>query len=548
MDSGITRLTAERLLIYDLSNARKYEVTKMPGFIPADLLYEAIVDSSDDAIVSKNLQSIVMSWNAAAERMFGYTAEEMIGQSISKLFPPDRLDEETQIVARLQQGERVDHFETVRRRKDGQLIDVSLTISPIRDAEGVIVGASKIARDITEQKSSQRKLAQANEELRRANQIKAEFLTTLSHELRTPLNAILGWIQILKDEPKAEDVAQAVPIIERNVRVQSQLIEDLLDMSRIEAGKIKLDIRQVDLAALVEAGIESVRPAAEAKQIRLTSAFSNVFGTVIGDKDRLQQVIWNLLTNAIKFTRRQGRIHTMIKKVDSHVEISVSDTGQGIAPDFLPHVFDRFRQGDGATTRRHGGLGLGLSIVKHLTELHGGYVRAVSDGVGRGATFSFFLPLQSLHEEPEDAAEDRRNAEVDRRATKADLEGIKVLVVDDEQDSVTIVRRILERRGARVRGANSMNEALAEFATFSPNVILSDIGMPGNDGYEFINRLRAMPGGRSVPAVALTALARGEDRTRALRAGFQMHVAKPVDFSELVAVVQNLAALRSEDR
>ena len=545
---GITRLTAERLLIYDLSNARKYEVTKKPSFIPADLLYEAIVDSSDDAIVSKNLQSIVMSWNAAAERMFGYTAEEMIGQSISKLFPPDRLDEETQIVARLQQGERVDHFETVRRRKDGQLIDVSLTISPIRDAEGVIVGASKIARDITEQKSSQRKLAQANEELRRANQIKAEFLTTLSHELRTPLNAILGWIQILKDEPKAEDVAQAVPIIERNVRVQSQLIEDLLDMSRIEAGKIKLDIRQVDLAALVEAGIESVRPAAEAKQIRLTSAFSNVFGTVIGDKDRLQQVIWNLLTNAIKFTRRQGRIHTMIKKVDSHVEISVSDTGQGIAPDFLPHVFDRFRQGDGATTRRHGGLGLGLSIVKHLTELHGGYVRAVSDGVGRGATFSFFLPLQSLHEEPEDAAEDRRNAEVDRRATKADLEGIKVLVVDDEQDSVTIVRRILERRGARVRGANSMNEALAEFATFSPNVILSDIGMPGNDGYEFINRLRAMPGGRSVPAVALTALARGEDRTRALRAGFQMHVAKPVDFSELVAVVQNLAALRSEDR
>ena len=548
MDSGITRLTAERLLIYDLSNARKYEVTKKPSFIPADLLYEAIVDSSDDAIVSKNLQSIVMSWNAAAERMFGYTAEEMIGQSISKLFPPDRLDEETQIVARLQQGERVDHFETVRRRKDGQLIDVSLTISPIRDAEGVIVGASKIARDITEQKSSQRKLAQANEELQRANQIKAEFLTTLSHELRTPLNAILGWIQILKDEPKAEDVAQAVPIIERNVRVQSQLIEDLLDMSRIEAGKIKLDIRQVDLAALVEAGIESVRPAAEAKQIRLTSAFSNVFGTVIGDKDRLQQVIWNLLTNAIKFTRRQGRIHTMIKKVDSHVEISVSDTGQGIAPDFLPHVFDRFRQGDGATTRRHGGLGLGLSIVKHLTELHGGYVRAASDGVGRGATFSFFLPLQSLHEEAEDAAEDRRNAEVDRQAIKADLEGIKVLVVDDEQDSVTIVRRILERRGARVRGANSMNEALAEFATFSPNVILSDIGMPGNDGYEFINRLRAMPGGRSVPAVALTALARGEDRTRALRAGFQMHVAKPVDFSELVAVVQNLAALRSEDR
>jgi PAS domain S-box-containing protein len=523
-------------------------VSKKSSFIPADVLYEAIVDSSDDAIVSKDLQSIVMSWNQGAERIFGYTAEEMIGQSISKLFPPDRLEEETHIMARLQQGERVDHFETKRQRKDGELIDVSLTISPIRNAEGIIVGASKIARDITGQKAAQRRLAEANEELRRANQIKAEFLTTLSHELRTPLNAILGWIQILKDQPKPEDVAQAVPIIERNVRVQSQLIEDLLDMSRIESGKIKLDIRQIDLAALVEAGIESVRPAAEAKQIRLTSAFSNVFGTVIGDRDRLQQVIWNLLTNAIKFTTRQGRIHTVIKRVDSHVEISVSDTGQGIAPEFLPYVFDRFRQADGATTRRHGGLGLGLSIVKHLTELHGGNVRVASDGVGRGATFTLCLPLQLLREEPEDAAEERRNAEADRGAMKADLHGIKVLVVDDEQDSVTIVRRILERRGARVRGAHSMNEALAEFTAFSPNVILSDIGMPGNDGYELISRLRGMPGGRSVPAVALTALARGEDRTRALRAGFQMHVAKPVDFNELVAVVQNLAALRSDDR
>jgi PAS domain S-box-containing protein len=523
-------------------------VRKKSSFIPAELLYEAIVDSSDDAIVSKNLQSIIMSWNPAAERIFGYTAEEIIGQPINKLLPPDRLDEETHIIARLQRGERLEHFETKRRRKDGELIDVSLTISPIRNAEGVIVGASKIARDITAQKTAQRRLAQANEELRRANQIKAEFLTTLSHELRTPLNAILGWVQILKDNPKAEDVAQAVPIIERNVRVQSQLIEDLLDMSRIEAGKMKLDIQQIDLADLVAAGMESVRPAADAKQIRLTSAFSNVFGTVIGDKDRLQQVIWNLLTNAIKFTPKRGRIHTVIKRVDSHVEISVNDSGQGIAPEFLPHVFDRFRQGDATTTRHHGGLGLGLSIVKHLTELHGGNVKATSEGVGHGATFSVCLPLQSLHQQPEHAAEAQRHAEVDREAIKSDLNGIKVLVVDDEEDSVTIVRRILERRGARVQSAHSVNEALAEFATFSPNVILSDIGMPGNDGYELISRLREMPGGKSVPAVALTALARGEDRTRALRAGFQMHVAKPVDFSELVAVVQNLASLRSEDR
>ena len=518
---------------------------KRSDFIPADLLYEAIVDSSDDAIVSKNLQSIVMSWNPAAERIFGYTAEEMIGESIAKLFPADRFDEESHILARLEKGERVDHFETIRQHKDGRLIDVSLTISPIRDAKGVIVGASKIARDITEQKAAQRRLAEANEELRRANQIKAEFLATLSHELRSPLNAILGWTQILKDDPKTEDVAQAVPIIERNVRVQSQLIEDLLDMSRIEAGKVKLDMREIDLPALVAAGIDSIRPAADAKKIRLTSAFSNVLGTVIGDRDRLQQIIWNLLTNAVKFTPKQGRIHTVIKRVDSHVEISVSDTGQGIAPEFLPYVFDRFRQADAATTRRHGGLGLGLSIVKHLTELHGGNVRASSGGLGQGATFRLCLPLQSLHQE---AAEDLRNAEVDRQAMEADLNGIKILVVDDEQDSVAIVRRILERRGAEVRGAHTVKEALTEFVTFSPNIILSDIGMPGNDGYELIRRLRAMPGGRSVPAVALTALARGEDRTRALRAGFQMHVAKPVDFNELVAVVQNLAALRSDGR
>src|SRR5437764_9702261 len=339
-----------------------------------------------------------MSWNQAAERIFGYTAEEMIGQSIEKLFPPDRLDEETEILARLQKGERVSHFETKRQRKDGELIDVSLTISPIRNAEGIIVGASKIARDITGAKAAQQRLAEAHEQLRRANQVKAEFLTTLSHELRTPLNAILGWIQILKDDPNVQDVAQAVPIIERNVLVQSQLIEDLLDMSRIEAGKIKLDMQQIDLAALVAAGIESVRPAAEAKHIRLTSAFSNVFGNVVGDKDRLQQVFWNLLSNAVKFTPRQGRIHTMIKRVDSHVELSVSDTGQGIAPDFLPHVFERFRQGDATTTRRYGGLGLGLSIVKRLTELHGGNVRVRSDGVGRRATLIVCLPLQSLHE------------------------------------------------------------------------------------------------------------------------------------------------------
>jgi PAS domain S-box-containing protein len=515
------------------------------SFIPADLLYAAIVDSSDDAIVSKDLKGIVMSWNKAAERIFGYEAKEMIGQSITKLLPQDRLHEESEILARLQRGERVDHFETKRQRKDGVLIDVSLTISPIRNAQGVVVGASKIARDITAQKKAQRKLAETNEALRRSERIKAEFLATLSHELRTPLNAILGWVQILKDGANADDLAQSLPIIERNVRTQSQLIEDLLDMSRIETGKLSLDIQRVDLPTVVDAGIETVHAAAEAKEIRLTKAYSSLSGIVMGDKDRLQQIVWNLLTNAIKFTPKKGRIHVVIKRVNSHVEICMTDTGQGIAPEFLGQVFDRFRQGESTTTRRYGGLGLGLSIVKHLTELHGGTVRVESEGIGLGSTFTISLPLQAARHD-EAMADAQRLAQLDQAATEPDLSGIKVLVVDDEEDSLSVVSRILQRRGANVLGTTTMKEALDEFIKFGPDVVVSDIGMPEHDGYELINRLRSLPGGRTVPAIALTALARGEDRTRALRAGFQLHVAKPVDFSELVAVVQNLAALREK--
>ena len=515
-------------------------------FIPSKLLYEAIVDSSDDAIISKDLQSIVMSWNKSAERIFGYSSEEMVGQSIAKLFPADRLDEEVQILARIEQGKRVDHFETQRQRKDGKLIDVSLTISPIRNAEGIIVGASKIARDITEQKEAHRRLAEALAELKNADRMKAEFLATLSHELRTPLNAVLGWVQILREEGSVENFVQAIPIIERNVRSQSQLIEDLLDMSRIETGKISLDIQRVELPTVVGAAMETVRPAARAKEIRLTSAFANMGGIVMGDKDRLQQIVWNLLTNAIKFTPKEGRVHVMIKRANSHVEICVNDTGQGIPGEFLGHVFDRFRQADAGTTRRSGGLGLGLSIVKHLTELHGGNVRVASDGLGRGSTFIVSLPLQTVRSEPEELNDDQRHGSFDGAMKKPNLTGIKVLVVDDEKDSIEIVGRILERKGAEVRTARSMAKALEEFSCFSPQVLITDLGMPEHDGYELLARLRELPGGRSVPAVALTAMARSEDRIRALRAGFHLYIVKPVDFTELVAVVQNLAALQTD--
>lgn len=514
------------------------------GFATSDPLYRAIVDSSDDGIVSKNLQGIVLTWNKAAERIFGYSAEEMIGESILKILPDERKEEEVLILSKLQRGERVDHYETKRQRKDGILIDVSLTISPIRNAQGVVVGASKIARDITAQKAAQQRLAEAHEQLKRADRVKAEFLATLSHELRTPLNAILGWVQILKDGATQEELAESIPILERNVRMQSQMIEDLLDLGRIEAGKVSLDIQKVDLPNVVGAAMETVRPAAVGKEIRMTSAFASLNGIVMGDKDRLQQIVWNLLTNAIKFTPKKGRVHVVIKRVNSHVEICVTDSGLGIAPEFLGQVFDRFRQADATTTRRYGGLGLGLSLVKQFTELHGGSVRVESEGTGHGATFTICLPLQPVRHDPEAVADAERIAALDRTAIEPNLSGVKVLVVDDEEDSLSVVKRILERRGADVRGSTTMHEALGEFVQFGPDVVVSDIGMPEHDGYELISRLRQLPGGRSVPAVALTALARGEDRTRALRAGFQLHLAKPVDFAELVAVVQNLAALK----
>ncbi len=518
---------------------------KFTASLPApELLLAAIVDSSEDAIVSKNLHSIITSWNKGAERIFGYDAAEMIGQSIGRLFPPDRLDEETHILARIQRGERVEHFETVRVRKDGAPIDVSLTISPIRNNAGEIIGASKIARDISEQKRSQRELAEAHEELQRVNQVKAEFLATLSHELRTPLSAIIGWVQMLKDAPSPQEVAEGVQVIERNVRMQSQLIEDLLDMSRIEAGKVSLDIQRLDLAVVVAAAMETVRPAAEAKGIRLTSAFSSVGGIVMGDKNRLQQIVWNLLTNAVKFTPKQERIHVTIKRAASQVEVSVTDTGQGIAPEFLGQIFERFRQGDASTTRRQGGLGLGLSIAKQLAELHGATLHAASLGLGQGSCFTLEIPIFSAHHSKVAPAAQQRPSNMDTGTRAADLTGVKVLVVDDEADCGAVICRLLERRGAEVRTATCMEDGLAEFTHFSPHLVLSDIGMPDHDGYEFIATLRQLPGASSVPVVALTALARTEDRTRALRAGFQLHLAKPVDADELAAVVQNLAALR----
>ena len=700
----------------------------------------AIVESSDDAIVSKTLDGVITTWNQGAERMFGYAADEIVGRPVTVLIPPDRQHEEPVILGRLRRGQRIDHYESIRVRKDGALLNVSLTVSPVRDARGRIIGASKIARDITERRRAEEALrdearvlellnstgaliasqlnlhdlvqsitdaatqltgakfgaffynvvnpqgeafllytlsgapreaferfgmprntpvfdptfrgdgvvrsaditrdprygtmaphhgmpaghlpvrsylavpvvsrsgevigglffghpdagvfterterimtgvaAQASvaidnarlyegakraaeerkalldaeraarAEAERVGLLKDEFLATLSHELRTPLNAILGWAQVLRaqDRPGDEDLAEGLAVIERNTKVQTQLIEDLLDMSRITSGKLRLDVQRVDLQDVVKAAVASVRQAADAKEIRLQVVLDPLAGPVRGDPNRLQQCFWNLLSNAIKFTPKGGRVQVGLARVNSHLEVCVVDSGQGIKPEFLPHVFERFRQADATTTRRHGGLGLGLSIVKSLVELHGGSVRAKSAGEGLGATFCVELPLMVVHPpEPATPPEHPRGGPVQSSPIDhPSLNGVTVLAVDDEPDARNLIRRVLEDCGARVFVAASAREGLELLRRERPDMLLSDIGMPGEDGYEFIRQVRQLrpdEGGRT-PAAALTAFARAEDRTRALRAGYQTHVTKPVEPMELTAVVASLATRR----
>ncbi|HEX5705712.1 MAG TPA: PAS domain S-box protein [Pyrinomonadaceae bacterium] len=821
----------------------------------------AIIESAEDAIVSKTLDGIITSWNKGAERIFGYTSDEVLGKPVTILIPPDHLDEEPAILARLRAGERVEHYETVRVRKDGALLEVSLTVSPIRGEGGRIIGASKIARDITEQRRIERaaregaerlnlaldaarlgdwnwdtstdiitlsepaarifgippgsrmtwtelrglldpddgeraraaversiaertdydieyrvvrpgghrwvlargraqfdedgrvlgmlgvvqditeqkrteetlreqgealrainqvggivsaeldlhKIVQAvtdaateltgarfgsffynvmdergasymlytmsgvsreafahfpmpratelfgptfrgegtvriadvhkdarygknspyfgmpeghlpvtsylavpvvsrsgsvlgglffghpeadrfterherlvagmaaqaavamdnallfeaaeraraeaessaaesarlYREAQEANRLKDEFLATISHELHTPLTAILGWAHMLRmGQLEEEGTTKAFETIERNARAQAQLIDDLLDVSRAITGKLRIDVRPLDPNSFIESAIEAVRPAAEAKGVRVQKIMDTGVVSVAGDPVRLQQVVWNLLSNAIKFTSRGGRVQVTLERVNSHIEIAVSDTGAGIAPEFLPHVFDRFRQADQKTTRQHGGLGLGLAIVRHLVELHGGTVAAASPGPGQGSTFTVRLPVAPVYR-PEEAAE--RVHPAARETLPAydcpeRLDDLRVLIVDDEPDTLEMLRFGLSHCGAIVTLANSADEALKSFAVERPDVLISDIGMPVVDGYELIKKVRELrpeDGGR-VPAIALTAYARTEDRLHALRAGYQMHVTKPVELAELVAVAASL--------
>jgi PAS domain S-box-containing protein len=786
----------------------------------AESYLAAIVESSEDAILSKNLDGIIQSSNAAAERLFGYSSEELIGQSVRMLIPPDRQEEEDYILGKIRRGERVDHFETVRVAKDGHFVDISLTVSPVRDASGTIIGVSKIARDITdrkraaaalaaqqewfrvtlgsigdgiiasdpdgrvtymngvaetltgwsndaargaplsdvfhivsettrervenpaglvirsghilglanhtvlisrdgterpitdsaapifddagrilgvvlvfrdftEQRQAEEALAEQREwfettlesigdaviatdvrgrvvfmnpvaehltgwrmehareractevfnvinettrrtvenpvsrvlqegmivglanhtllisadgterpiddsgapirnregrivgvvlvfrdvterrrveverevsaqererlllaervargEAERANRLKDDFVAMISHELRTPLNAILGWTELmLKNRQDAALAARGLEIVARNTRLQAQLISDLLDISRIVSGKLRLEIQTVDLASVVEAAIETVQQAADAKDITIGRHLDTSIGPIAGDPARLQQVVWNLLSNALKFTPKNGRVDVTLRRAGSVAEILVKDQGVGIRPDFLPHVFDRFQQADASRARRFGGLGLGLSIVKNLVEFHGGCVTAHSDGEDKGAVFTITLPLAA----PPALREASLTPAVPMAAITEGLSlvGIRVLVVEDEQDAAELLTRILEDFGADVAVVSSAREALDLIATERPDMLISDIGLPEMDGYQLMEQIRRRETaeGGGIPAVALTAFARSEDRTRALRAGYQAHLAKPFEATELVATVASFVDL-----
>jgi PAS domain S-box-containing protein len=673
-----------------------------------------VVESSDDAIVSKDLNSTIVSWNRAAERMFGYTAEEAVGRSIRMIIPADRQAEEDSVLATIRAGRSVTHYETIRQRKDGSFVTISLTVSPIYDDAGAVIGASKIARDVTEEvrlRAAARESAEITQKLsdvgatvassldrdvivqkvtdtarelthaefgaffynardtelgdaymlsalsgaskeelaklphpratdiiaptfrgersvrldditadprfgreppyvglplghlplrsylavpvkgshgtaigglffghsrvgafterherlaegiagwaalalenarllieaRDANRMKDEFLAVLSHELRTPLNAIVGYSRLLRSGMlSGEKQERGLETLERNANWLTQIVEDVLDVSRIISGKIRLDVQPVHLPLVIDNAVATTQPAADAKGVRVQTILDPNAGPVSGDPDRLQQVVWNLVTNAVKFTPRGGRVQVRLEQVSSHVEVVVSDTGTGIAPDFLPYVFERFRQADAGMTRKTGGLGLGLSIVHHIVEMHGGTVEAASAGVNQGATFRVRLPLMAVHSRASDPRREHpRSSTTLPLDPLGDLTGVRVLAVDDEEDALALLRVVLETAGAEVMTFASPIAALDYLASDQPDALIVDVGMPEMDGFDFISRVRAStdPRVRELPAAALTAFARSQDRARALRSGFEMHMSKPIDPAELVASVATL--------
>lgn len=507
----------------------------------------AIVETSDDAIVGKDLESIVRSWNYGAERIFGYTADEMIGRSIRAIIPEERWSEEDDVLRQLRQGNRVNHFETIRRRKDGTDVHVSLTISPIRSAAGIVVGASTIARDITDRRQAEAVRAQSLEreqaaraEIERASRLKDDFLAVLSHELRTPLNAVLGYAQLLLSGAVAPSAsAHALQAIQRNAQAQARLVESLLDLSRVLAGKLELNAEVLELSSLIDLAVDAVRPEALKKQISVRVARAGEV-RVFADGPRLQQVFWNLLSNAIKFTPVEGEVTVDLASTESQAVVRVVDNGRGISASLLPFVFDRFKQGEREGPHSRTGLGLGLALVRELMNAHKGTVTAESAGEGHGSTFTVQLPLAWPRETGlTDKAETSRQQQPDLHQSQP-----SILVVDDDPDARDMLALMLQTRGANVHRVASAAEAFDSMLQRCPDVLLADLQMSGEDGYSLIRRWRDHEGANGrIAAIAVTAHATPTDRDKALEAGFDWHLAKPVDADELVRVI---AALRSK--
>lgn len=501
-----------------------------PRSIPALHLLAAIVESSDDAIISKNRDGIIQTWNAAAERMFGIAAADAVGRHISIIIPHDRLAEEQAIMSKLLAGQRIEHFETVRRRADGSSISVSLTISPIKDDTGRIVAASKIARDISVRLEAVARERELLTELEHANRRKDEFLATLSHELRTPLAAIRNAEAVLNAALGEPDLARpALATMNRQIAQMTRLLDDLLDVSRITHDSLQLRQSRVDLAAVLGHAVDTVRPIFDQSGLRLSVELPDKPVYVLADSARLAQVFGNLLTNAAKYTPDGGRVVVAAERDGDDVTVSVTDTGIGIPPEMLGRVFELFTQVEGPYEREQGGLGIGLSLVKRLVEMHGGSVTAHSAGRGTGSRFVVRLPVlpgEAVTPQPSQSVGGGVSA-VSRR----------ILVVDDEPDSALTLAMLLQLRGHHADVAHDGAEALRQADAVEPDVVLLDIGLPGMDGYEVCRRLRERPRGRSMFIVALTGWGQEEDRRRTREAGFDLHLVKPVDPEELLRVL-----------
>jgi PAS domain S-box-containing protein len=529
------------------------------------------VENSPLAVIEWDTDFRVSRWSESAVRLFGWSAAEVLGKHVADwqfVFSED-LGSVTQLTNKQRAGVELQSVLRNRNhRKDGSILHCEWYNSVLNDDSGKLVSVLSLVLDVTARRQAEEERGrllvrerQARKEAEDADRLKDEFLATLSHELRTPLTSILGWASLIRSGDVSEDsYAVGLETIERNARLQARLIDDLLDVSRIITGNLRLELHPIDLAPVIEAAKDAVHPAAEAKEIQIQMALDSAGCLIKGDPSRLRQVVWNLLLNAIKFTPRGGRVSVALSCVNSSLQLRVGDSGEGIESQFLPHVFDRFRQAEGSMSRRQGGLGLGLAVVRHLVELHGGSVAAESPGKGLGATFTVELPLAPAPPmatvEPQvdqisSATAEQTNlaAWQPRRDSALRLDGLLVLVVEDDDDARSLISIMLERCGAQVTLASSAAEAMQSFVAAQPDVIVSDIGMPDEDGYALIGKVRerSPEQGGLTPAIALTGYATGKDQERAISAGYHLHIAKPIEQVELVTAIARLVKKESPE-